>query len=214
PNGDNHDLWMDSANPARMIESNDGGAGVSVNGGETWTGQEYPTAQLYHVATTRDIPYHVCGAQQDNSTICVSSAAGGRGGRGGTAPYAVGGGESGYIAPHPTNPQHLWRTVDDGHSWQVISPDLTRGDPKTLGDSGGPITHDQNGPEIYGTIFTIAPSRKEKDTIWTGSDDGLVYITRDAGKHWTKITPPGTPDFGRVSLIDASTHNPGGAYVA
>jgi photosystem II stability/assembly factor-like uncharacterized protein len=278
PHGDNHDLWIDPSNPLRMVESNDGGANVSVNGGETWTGQEYPTAQLYHVATTRDIPYHVCGAQQDSSTICVSSAAAGRGGRGGTAPYAVGGGESGYIAPHPTNPnlfyagsqgalltrfdrrtsytrdiqvyplffsgesagslkerwqwtfpivfhpmdagimytssQHLWRTVDDGHSWQMISPDLTRGDPKTLGDSGGPITHDQNGPEIYGTIFTIAPSRKEKDTIWTGSDDGLVYITRDGGKHWTKVTPPGMPDFGRVSLIDASPHDAGTAYVA
>ena len=57
--------------------------------------------------------------------------------------------------------QHLWKTTDDGHSWQKITPDLTRDDPKTLGDSGGPITHDQNGPEIYGTIFTIAPSRKE-----------------------------------------------------
>jgi photosystem II stability/assembly factor-like uncharacterized protein len=278
PHGDNHDLWIDSANPARMIESNDGGANVSINGGESWTGQEYPTAQLYHVATTRDIPYHVCGAQQDNSTICVSSAAAGRGGRGGIAPYAVGGGESGYIAPHPANPnlfyagsqgalltrfdrrtgytrdiqvyplffsgesagslkerwqwtfpivfhpmdpgilytssQHLWRTIDDGHSWQMISPDLTRGDPKTLGDSGGPITHDQNGPEIYGTIFTIAPSHKEKDTIWTGSDDGLVYLTRDGGKHWTKVTPPGMPDFGRVSLIDASPHEAGAAYVA
>jgi len=278
PHGDNHDLWIDPANPLRMIESNDGGADVSVNGGETWTGQEYPTAQLYHVATTRDIPYHVCGAQQDSSTICVGSQAGGRGGRGGVAPYAVGGGESGYIAPHPTNPnifyagsqgalltrfdrrsgwtrdiqvyplffsgesagslkerwqwtfpivfhpldanimytssQHLWKTTDDGHSWTAISPDLTRGDPKTLGDSGGPITHDQNGPEIYGTIFTIAPSHKEKDTIWTGSDDGLVYITRDGGKHWTKITPPGLPDFGRVSLIDASPNDAGAAYVA
>ena len=104
PHGDNHDLWIDPANPLRMIKSNDGGGNVSINGGETWTGQEYPTAQLYHVAATRDIPYHVCGAQQDNSTICVSSAGGGRGGRGGTAPYSVGGGESGYIAPHPTNP--------------------------------------------------------------------------------------------------------------
>ena len=278
PHGDNHDLWMDPSNPLRMIESNDGGANVSVNGGESWTGQEFPTAQFYHVATTRDIPYHVCGAQQDNSTLCTTSQGGGRGGRGGPAPYAVGGGESGYIAPHPTNPnifyagsqgalltrfdrrngwtrdiqvypmffsgesagslkerwqwtfpivfspldpavmytssQHLWKTVDDGHSWQSISPDLTRGDPKTLGDSGGPITHDQNGPEIYGTIFTIAPSRKEKDTIWTGSDDGLVYITRDGGKHWSKITPPGMPDFGRVSLIDASPHDAAGAYVA
>jgi photosystem II stability/assembly factor-like uncharacterized protein len=279
PHGDNHDLWIDPGNPLRMIESNDGGANVSINGGESWTRQEYSTAQLYHVATTRDIPYHVCGAQQDNTTICVSSqGGGGRGGRGGTPAYSVGGGESGYIAPHPTNAnifyagsqgalltrfdrrngwtrdiqvyplffsgenagslkerwqwtfpivfnpldsnimytssQHLWKTTDDGHSWQAISPDLTRGDPKTLGDSGGPITHDQNGPEIYGTIFTIAPSRKEKDTIWTGSDDGLVYITRDGGKHWTKITPPGMPDFGRVSLIDASPHEAGAAYVA
>ncbi len=283
PHGDNHDLWIDPGNPQRMINSNDGGANVSINGGQTWTAQQYPTAQLYHVAVTRDVPYHVCGAQQDSSTICVSSAAaggrgGGGGGRGAVASYSVGGGESGYIAPHPSNPnlfyagsqgalltrfdrrtgqardiqvyplffsgesagslperwqwtfpivfspldsdvlytssQHLWKTTDDGHSWQKISPDLTRHDPKTLGDSGGPITHDQNGPEIYGTIFTIAPSRKEADTIWTGSDDGRVYLTRDGGKNWTDVTPPGMPDFGRVSLIEASPHNPAGAYVA
>ena len=111
--------------------------------------------------------------------------------------------------------QHLWRTIDDGHTWQMISPDLTRGDPKTLGDSGGPITHDQNGPEIYGTIFTIAPSHKEKDTIWTGSDDGLVYITRDGGKHWTKITPPGHARF-RARQPDRrlAATMPATAYVA
>jgi len=278
PHGDNHDLWIAPDDPNGMVESNDGGANVSTNGGQTWTGQQYATAQLYHVATTRDVPYHVCGAQQDNSTICVSSQAGGRGGRGATVMYSVGGGESGYIAPHPANPnlfyagsqgalltrfdrrsnytrdiqvyplffsgesagslkerwqwtfpivfsplnhdllytssQHLWKTTDDGHSWQQISPDLTRGDPTTLADSGGPITHDQNGPEIYGTIFTIAPSHKEADTIWTGSDDGLVYITRNAGKNWTKITPPGMPDFGRVSLIEASPTTASAAYVA
>ena len=278
PHGDNHDLWIDPENPLRMIESNDGGAAVSINGGQTWTGEEYATAQLYHVAVTKDIPYHVCGAQQDSSTICVSSQGGGRGGRGGTAPYGAGGGESGYIAPDPknanifyagsqgalltrldrrtgyskdvqvyplffsgenagslperwqwtypivfspvnpdliyTSSQHLWVTNDEGHSWKKISPDLTRHDPKTLGDSGGPITHDQNGPEIYGTIFTIAPSHKDVNTIWTGSDDGVVYLTRDGGKNWTNITPPGMPDFGRVSLIDASPTNAGGAYVA
>ncbi len=71
PHGDHHDLWIDPDNPLRMIDSNDGGGTVSVNGGQTWTGQQYPTAQLYHVAVTNEIPYHVCGAQQDSSTICT-----------------------------------------------------------------------------------------------------------------------------------------------
>ncbi len=283
PHGDNHDLWIASNDPKRMVESNDGGANVSINGGETWTGQAYPTAQLYHVATTRDVPYHVCGAQQDSSTICVSSAGGGRGGGGGgprvgAVEYSAGGGESGYIAPHPVNPnifyagsqgalltrldrstgqmrdvqvyplffsgmsasalkerwqwtfpivfspldpnvlytssQHLWKTTNEGQSWEKISPDLTKADPKTLGDSGGPITKDQNGPEIYGTIFSIAPSKTDAQTIWTGSDDGMVYITRDGGKNWKNITPPGIPDLIRISLIEASPHKPGTAYVA
>ncbi len=96
----------------------------------------------------------------------------------------------------------------------MISPDLTRADPKTLGDSGGPITKDQNGPEIYATIFTIAPSLHDVNTIWTGSDDGLVYITRDGGKNWKNITPKGMPDFIRISLIDASPTKPGTAYLA
>jgi len=113
-----------------------------------------------------------------------------------------------------TSSQHLWKTTNDGQSWTRISPDLTLHDPKTLGDSGGPITHDMNGPEVYATIFTIAPSRKQPGVIWTGSDDGLVYITRDGGKSWSNITPPGMPHLGRVSLIEASTHEPGGAYVA
>ncbi len=282
PHGDNHDLWIAPDDPMRMIESNDGGANVSTNGGKTWTNQVYPTAQLYHVATTTDIPYQVCGAQQDNTTVCVPSDAGTNFRNPMAKPgdwlYAVGGGESGYIAPDPENPnifyagsqgalltrydrrtgalrdvqvyplffsgmsagslkerwqwtfpivfdpldaktlytssQHLWKTTDKGESWTAISPDLTRADPKTLGDSGGPITKDQNGPEIYGTIFTVAPSRLSEGTIWTGSDDGLAFITRDAGKNWEKITPPGLPEFSRISMIDASWHEPGAAYLA
>jgi photosystem II stability/assembly factor-like uncharacterized protein len=275
PHGDNHDLWIDPNNPQRMINSNDGGANVSVNGGATWTAQDFPTAQLYHVATTKDFPYQVCGAQQDNSTICVQS----RQTRARSSEmYDVGGGESGYIAPSPINAnvfyagsqgalitrydrsngetrdiqpyprffsgepssalkerwqwtfpivfspldpktlyissQHLWKTTDDGQSWSRISPDLTRAEPKTLGPSGGPITGDMNGPEVFATIFAIAPSRLERGTIWTGSDDGVVFITRDEGKHWAKVTPPGMPDLARVSLIDASPHQPGTAYVA
>src|SRR5262249_10520827 len=109
PHGDNHDMWIAPDDSKRMSEASDGGANVSVNGGETWTAQLMPTAQMYHVITTRHVPYHVCGAQQDNSTACVSSQPrqGGPGGSGGGADqvfYSVGGGESGYIASDPRNP--------------------------------------------------------------------------------------------------------------
>jgi photosystem II stability/assembly factor-like uncharacterized protein len=271
PHGDNHDLWIAPNDPARLIESNDGGANVSVNAGESWTGQAYPTAQFYNVFPTSHVPYHVCGAQQDNTTVCIPVSGGG-------PFYAVGGGESGYIAPHPTKPdiffagsygglltrfdrstgqsrainiwpdnpmghssndmkerfqwtfpivfspldpaalyassQHLFRSTDEGQSWERISPDLTRADPATLGPSGGPITLDQTGVETYATIFTIAPSHHEQDVIWTGSDDGVIQITRDGGKRWTNITPPDLPPFTRISLIEASPHQKGTAFVA
>src|SRR5439155_6903823 len=105
PHGDNHDLWISTSDPKRMIEANDGGANVSMNAGETWTPQTFPTAQFYHVTTTSDVPYHVCGAQQDNSTACVASQGGGGfGGGANQVFYSVGGGESGYIASDPRNP--------------------------------------------------------------------------------------------------------------
>jgi photosystem II stability/assembly factor-like uncharacterized protein len=281
PHSDHHDLWIDPVNNQRMINSNDGGGTISVDAGTTWTAEDFPTAQIYHIAITKDFPYQVCGAQQDSSTICVQSTAGQRrfGMSGMWAPYySVGGGESGYIAADPTDPnvfyagsqgalltrfdrssgairdvqvyplffsgqsaatlkerwqwtfpivfsptdpkilytssQHLWKTTNQGQSWQAISPDLTRADPKTLGDSGGPITKDQNGPEIYGTIFTIASSYQDVNTIWTGSDDGLAYITRDGGKHWDNITPKDLPEFARISMIDASQRENGTAFLA
>src|SRR5581483_10494524 len=113
-----------------------------------------------------------------------------------------------------TSSQHLWKTTNEEQSWERISPDLTRADPKTLGDSGGPITKDQNGPEIYGTIFTIAPSFQDVNTIWTGSDDGLVFVTRDGGRNWSNVTPKDLPEFSRISMIDASQIEPGTAYLA
>jgi photosystem II stability/assembly factor-like uncharacterized protein len=272
PHGDNHDVWIAPNDNQRIINSNDGGANVSVNGGATWTGQAYPTAQFYHVVTTKHVPYHVCGAQQDNSTACTPSDGNG------SEFYAVGGGESGYIAPDPgnldvfyagsygglltrfdrstgqsrainvwpenpmghssseirerfqwtfpiifspidpkvlyTSSQHLFRSTNGGHSWERISPDLTRRDPKTMGPSGGPITKDQTGVETYATIFTVAPSPHDINTIWTGSDDGLVQVTRDGGKSWQNVTPAGLPEFARISLIEASPHDPGTAYMA
>jgi photosystem II stability/assembly factor-like uncharacterized protein len=283
PHGDNHDMWIAADNSARMIEANDGGANVSVNGGETWTPETMPTAQFYHVIVTGHVPYHVCGAQQDNSTACVSSAPPrfGPGGAGGGADqvfYSVGGGESGYIAsdprnpdiyyagsygglitrldrrtgqerainPYPDNPmgyasaditerfqwtfpiviaptdpntlyvgsQHVWKSTDEGQSWTKISGDLTRHDPRTMGASGGPITKDNTGVETYATIFSIAPSSKDSNLIWTGSDDGLVFVTRDGGGSWKNVTPPGLADYARISLVEASPFRPGTAYVA
>ncbi|MDE0651254.1 MAG: glycosyl hydrolase, partial [Gammaproteobacteria bacterium] len=104
---DHHDLWIDPTNPQRMINGNDGGGVVTVNAGRTWTSMRYPTAQIYRLTTTSDFPYHVCGAQQDNSTACVSSEPGHlRNPRGPSTEwmYAVGGGEMGYIAQHPADP--------------------------------------------------------------------------------------------------------------
>jgi hypothetical protein len=110
--------------------------------------------------------------------------------------------------------QHVWRSVTGGDRWERISPDLTRHDPSTLGPSGGPITLDQTGVETYATVFALAPSRLERGVLWAGSDDGLVHVTRDAGKTWKNVTPRALPDFARVSLIEASPHKAGTAYVA
>ncbi len=281
PHGDNHDLWIDPQNPMRMVNANDGGGCVSVNGGESWTDLDFPTSQFYHIMVTRDFPYMICGAQQDNSTMCIPSE--GWNFKQARGPhkeyyYAIGGGESGYISQHPnkldwfyagsqgalltkydrsngyrrdiqvyprffsgepssalperwqwtfpivfsplnanklyTCSQHVWVSEDDGQSWTKISPDLTYADPNTLGDTGGIITNDMNGPEIYATVFALALSNHDENVIWAGSDDGLVHITMDHGKTWKNITPIDMPKDTRISIIEESTHNPGTAYIA
>jgi photosystem II stability/assembly factor-like uncharacterized protein len=108
----------------------------------------------------------------------------------------------------------LFKTVNEGQSWTIISPDLTRHDPKTLGPSGGPITLDQTTVEYYGTIFALAESPLVPGLIWAGSDDGLIHLTRDGGKTWADITPPHLGEFTRVSIIEPSPHAAGTAYVA
>jgi photosystem II stability/assembly factor-like uncharacterized protein len=109
----------------------------------------------------------------------------------------------------------LFRTSNNGASWAVISPDLTRNDRSKEKWAGGPITGDNTGVETYCTIFAIAESPRQKDLIWTGSDDGLVHITRDGGKTWKDVTAamPGMPEWGTVSIIEPSPFDAGTAYV-
>ncbi len=285
PHGDNHDLWIDPTDSMRLAEANDGGGTISVNGGEAWTDEDFPTAQLYHITVTSDFPYHVAGAQQDNSTIALPSedwkhmALNTNSTRPGMGyAYEVGGGESGYIVQDPKNPdifyggsqgalltrinrrtgqqrdvqvyprffsgeeaktlperwqwtypivfspvdpnrlytcsQHVWMTTNEGQLWEKISPDLTYADTATLGVSGGIITRDMNGPEIYATVFALAPSYFDANTIWAGSDDGMVSITQNNGKSWQNITPPDMVKNTRVSIIEASHFKAGAAYMA
>jgi photosystem II stability/assembly factor-like uncharacterized protein len=278
PHGDNHALWIDPMNPKRLINGNDGGANVSTNGGENWTTiYNQPTAQFYHVIADNRFPYYIYGAQQDNTTVAIASA----GLDGSITPsdwYPVGGGESGYIAPNPTDanivfagsyggeitrydhrtrqeqavnpwpinpigwaaadvkhrfqwtepivfsphdPQTLYyggevlfKTIDNGMNWTIISPDLTRNDKAKQAASGGPITKDNTGVEVYDTIFSVVESPVEKDLIWAGTDDGLVHITRDGGQHWENVTPKAMPELGTVSMIEASSRDRGTAYIA
>ena len=123
------------------------------------------------------------------------------------------------LSPHDPNTLYvggnvLFRTTDGGQSWTVISPDLTRHDPRTLGPSGGPITLDQTTAEYYATIFALAESPLVRGLIWAGSDDGLIHLTRDAGRTWTDVTPSDLPPFTRISIIEASHFAAGTAYVA
>ncbi len=278
PHGDNHDLWIDPTDPKRMIEGNDGGALVTFNGGETFsTLYNQPTAEMYHVITDTRFPYHIYAGQQDNTAIAVPSRAR-IAGITGIEAYEMGGGESGYVAIRPDDPNivfcgsfqgyltrydhrtgqsrnimvwpemtsghaakdakyrfqwtfpivlsphdpntlyvtgnHVFRSRDEGETWETISPDLTRNDASRLGDSGGPITRDQTGAEYYCTIFAFAESPVKKGVLWAGSDDGLVHVSTDNGKSWKNVTPRGMPAWSTVSLVEASPHDEKTAYLA
>ena len=123
------------------------------------------------------------------------------------------------LSPHDPNTlyitgNYVFRTTDEGHSWQIISPDLTRNDPTTLEASGGPITKDNTGAEYYATIFAFAESPLERGLFWAGSDDGLVHISRNNGETWQNVTPKALPEWSLISIIEPSPHDPATAYVA
>jgi photosystem II stability/assembly factor-like uncharacterized protein len=113
---------------------------------------------------------------------------------------------------HTSNYVH--RTRDGGHSWETISPDLTRNDTTKQNHAGEPITMDNTGVEVYGTVFAFEESPHEQGVLWAGSDDGLVHISRDDGGSWENVTPPGMPEWGTVNMIDLSAHGSGRAFLA
>jgi Sortilin, neurotensin receptor 3, len=277
PHGDNHHVWINPRNTDIMINSNDGGANVSFNGGKTWsTQQNQPTAQFYRVNTDNRFPYWVYGGQQDNTSVAIASQSF-NGGIDWKDWYPVGGCESAYVAFDPDHPDLIYagcymgqitewnartrqersvmaypelpaalesrqmkyrfnwnapivasthdprviyhagnvllRTSNRGVSWEEASPDLTTDDDEKQGKGGGPITNEGAGGEIYETIYYVAESPHDRNVIWTGSDDGLVHVTRDYGKHWDDVTPPGVGEA-MVNAIEVSPHEPAKAYVA
>ncbi|MGI9627829.1 MAG: WD40/YVTN/BNR-like repeat-containing protein, partial [Longimicrobiales bacterium] len=123
------------------------------------------------------------------------------------------------ISPHDPDvlyhaSNHLHRSRTGGQSWEVVSPDLTTNNPDHQGFAGGPITSDGTGVEVYGTIFAFEESPDEPGVLWTGSDDGLIHVSRDNGENWTNVTPPDFPEGATVNAIDISRHAPGRIHVA
>ncbi|MBM3792139.1 MAG: sialidase, partial [Acidobacteria bacterium] len=287
PGGDHHDIWIDPTNPERMIAAHDQGLSITINRGRTWFRQRLTNAQMYHVTTDNEIPYNVLGNKQDEPSYRgpSNSRVAGRGA--GNIPrgmwHSVGGGESGWATPDPTDSniiwstasgsgmvggivvrfeenrrqfrnvevwpdqsngpaegvkyrfiwdspfhisphdrntlyvgsQHVHRTTDGGQSWQVISPDLTLNDRSRMGSSGG-LTPDNIGVEYAGTVYAIAESKLERGLIWIGTNDGLVQLTRDAGKTWTNLTSnlPDLPPWGSIRSIAPSRYDAATAYLA
>jgi photosystem II stability/assembly factor-like uncharacterized protein len=277
PHSDHHDLWIDPSDGHRLILADDGGAQVSYNSGADWsTVDNQPTAQIYRVTTDNAFPYHILGAQQDNSSVRIKSR---------TAGPAItdkdweptAGFESGYIVADPLNPDivyggnydgylgrlnhrtgenraidvwpdnptgsgadslrfrfqwnypiffsphnphrlyaagnQLFMTENEGQSWTAISPDLTTNDKTKQGPSGGPITKDNTSAEYYCTIFTATESPLEKDLLYTGSDDGLVHVSRDGGGHWENITPPTAGKGTLWNCIETDPFQKGKAWI-
>lgn len=276
--GDVHDLWINPTETDLMVLGNDGGAQVSVTGGESWsTMHNQPTAEMYRVTVDNQFPYRLYGGQQDNSTISVSSWT-----QGVLTPtedwFSVGGCESGHVAVHAENPDivyagcyigeitrvdrstgdyrnvmvypvlvdgvaprdltyrfqwnapivfsphdpdvlyhtsnHVHRSSDGGMTWETISPDLTRDDESKQDFPGEPLQHDHTSVEVYGTIFAFAESPHTPGTLWAGSDDGKVHVSRDDGASWSDVTPSDLSEDGTVNTLEVSPHQAGRVILA
>src|SRR5216684_4098369 len=210
PHGDNHGMWIDPKNPRRMIVSNDGGVTVSLDGGKTWTNElNQPTAQFYHVITDTRSPYFVYGAQQDNSTIAIAS-------RSDSATidradwYDVGGGEAGYIAPYPPDPNIVYAGDYEG---KITRFDKRTGQIKNIAVSPE-ISDGQGAAKLEHRFQWTAPiqiSPHDPNTLYYGGE--RVFKTTDGGAHWEAISPDLTrndkskqqPSGGPITIDDTGT---------
>ena len=186
PHGDHHGLWIDPQNPDRMINSNDGGATITVDGGKTWSTQyNQPTAQFYHVAADNRFLYHVYGAQQDNSTVDIATRT--DDGYIGRQHWAdAGGGESGYIQPNPDDPDIVYAGADGGpitrldrRTHQYL--DITVWPEDNSGHGAGDLKY------RLGWTQPILVSPHDSHVIYTSAE--RVFKTTDEGKSWTAISP-------------------------
>jgi photosystem II stability/assembly factor-like uncharacterized protein len=284
PHGDNHDLWIDPANPRRMVEGNDGGACVSFNGGESWSSiYNQNTAQFYRMDIDNQHPYRVYATQQDNTSISVPSAS-----EWGVITLAdatyPGTGESGFVAVHPEDANivyvgaigsspggagalqrydhrtrqvqlvnvwpeestgiaprdlkyrfawtfpilfsphdsntlyvggnHVFRTRNEGTSWDCISPDLSLNDIARQDYSGGTLTRDSAGAETHASCACVHESKHRKGELWASTDDGLVHVSRNDGGSWQNVTPPDMPELAYVGSVEVSAHDADTVYVS
>jgi photosystem II stability/assembly factor-like uncharacterized protein len=197
PHGDNHDLWIDPTNNQRMINSNDGGANVSWNAGRTWTGQEYPTAQMYDVRVTNHFPYHVCGGQQDNSTACVPMDGDG------TFLYAPGGCETGPVTPHPAD-VNLFYSACYGGTMTLMSHitgqnrAITVWPVNPMGHSAGDLR------ERFQWNHPITASQHDTRVVYVGSQH--VWRSDNGGQSWTRISDD-------LTYADPGTLGPSGGDI-
>jgi photosystem II stability/assembly factor-like uncharacterized protein len=188
PHGDNHDLWIAPNDSKRMINGNDGGANVTTNGGEMWTEQDQPTAQFYRVTLDNDFPYNIYGAQQDNSTVRIAS-------RSDSFAiterhwFAVGGGESGWIAPHPKDSNIVFAGSYDGYltrynhkTGQERNIDVYPENPMGSGAEDFKYRFQWNFPIMFSPHQTDG-----KYPLYTAAN--ILFRSMDEGQSWTAISP-------------------------
>ena len=186
PHGDDHELWIDPTDPKRMINGNDGGATITVNGGETWSSEmNQPTAQFYHIATDNQFPYRLYGDQQDNSSVSIASA-GRDGGVGIEDYYEVGGGESRYIVPDPADPNIVYAGGYDAEITRYdhrtgMTRQITPWPRNSMGWAPANLEH------RFQWTAPIMVSRHDPHALYFGAE--MLFKSTDQGASWTAISP-------------------------